>query len=132
MGQVVFDAANRELAMHMELRLKTLGRNEIAVDPTEPQIRDIDEEARAAVATKNARISYQSPGRRIAPDDAHGTRHMDRFGHVSGAVDDLAIVTMAVELGDRFAGNFDFDGAAAAGGSYRFRHGLVPIRRVVE
>jgi hypothetical protein len=28
-------------------------------------------------------------------------------------VDDLAIVTMAVELGDRFAGNFDSDRAAA-------------------
>jgi hypothetical protein len=36
------------------------------------------------------------------------------------AMDDLAIVTRAVELGDRFAGNFDFDCAAAAGASHRF------------
>jgi hypothetical protein len=40
-------------------------------------------------------------------------------------VDDLAIVTMAVELGDRFAGNFDSDRAAAAGASHCFGHGFV-------
>ena len=96
MGQVVFDWSNRELALHMELRLKTLG-----VDPSQPESQDIDEEARATVATSNARISFQSPGRRIATDD---TRLPIGFGHVSAAMDDLAIVTMAVELGDRFAG----------------------------
>jgi hypothetical protein len=35
-------------------------------------------------------------------------------------VDDLAIVAMTVERGHRFAGNFDFDCAAAAGDSHRF------------
>jgi hypothetical protein len=36
MGEVVFDGANRELALHMELRLKTLGRKKVAVDSSEP------------------------------------------------------------------------------------------------
>ena len=128
MGQVVFDWSNRELALHMELRLKTLGRKEVAVDPSEPESQDIDEEARATVATSNARISFQGPGRRIATDDTHGACRINGFGHVSAAMDDLAVVAMAVELGDRFTGNFDFDGAAAAGSSYRFGHGLVSSR----
>jgi len=36
MGEVVFDGSNRELALHMELRLETLGRKEVAIDPAEP------------------------------------------------------------------------------------------------
>jgi hypothetical protein len=91
----------------MELRLKTPGRKEGAVDPSEPQSQHFDEEARPTVATENARISFQSPGRWLPADDTHGVRRIDGFGHVGAAVDDLAIVTMAVELGDRFAGNFD-------------------------
>jgi hypothetical protein len=120
MGKAVFDGSNRKLAVHMELRLKTPGRKEVAVEPPEPQSQHIDEEARSTVATENARISFQSKGRRLATDDAHGVCRVDGFGHVGAAVDDLAIVTMAVELGDRFAGNFDFDRAAAAGYSHRF------------
>ena len=41
MGQVVFDGSDRELALHMELRLKTLGRKEVAIDPSEPESQDI-------------------------------------------------------------------------------------------
>ena len=128
MGKAVFDGSNRELALHMELRLETPGRKEIAVDPSEPQGQDVDEQARAAVATENARVSFQSKGRGLAADDAHGVGRIDGFGHVSAAVDDLAIVTMAVELCDRFAGNFDFDRAAAAGDCHRFGHGFVSNR----
>jgi hypothetical protein len=128
MGKAVFDGSNRELALHMKLRLKTPGRKEIAIDPSEPQSEHLDEEARSAVATENTRISFQGPGRRLAADDAHGVGRIDGFGHVSAAVDDLAIVTMAVKLGDRFAGNFDFDRAAAAGDSHRFGHGLASNR----
>jgi hypothetical protein len=112
MGKVVVDGSNRALALHMELRLETPGRKEVAVDPTEPESQDVDEEARATVAARHARISFQCPGRRLAPDDTHGICGIEGFGHVSAAVDDLAIVTRAVELGDRFAGNFDFDLAA--------------------
>jgi hypothetical protein len=72
-----------------------------------------------------SRISFRSPVRRLVADDAHGACRIDGFGHVGATMDDLAIVTMAVELGDRFAGNFDFDRAAAAGDSHRFGHGLV-------
>jgi hypothetical protein len=125
MGKAVFDGSNRELALHMEQRLKTPGREEVAIDPPELQSQDIDEEARPAAATENARVSFQSKGRGLAAGDAHGVRRIDGFGHVGGAVDDLAIVAMAVELGDRFAGNFDFDRAAAAGHSHRFGHGFV-------
>ncbi len=128
MRKAVFDGSNRELALHMELGLETPGREEVAIDPAEPQSEHFDEEARSAVATENARISFQSPGRRLAADDAHGVRRIDGFRHVSAAVDDLAIVTMAVELDDRFAGNFDFDCAAAAGHSHRFGHGFVSNR----
>jgi hypothetical protein len=125
MRKAVCDGSNRELALHMELRLKTPGRKEGAVDPSEPQSQHFDEEARPTVATENARISFQSPGRRLPADDTHGVRRIDGFGHVGAAVDDLAIVTMAVELGDRFAGNFDSDRAAAAGASHCFGHGFV-------
>jgi hypothetical protein len=45
MGKAVFDGSNRELALHMELRLKTPGG---AADRSEPQSQDIDEEARAS------------------------------------------------------------------------------------
>ena len=82
MGKAVFDGSNRELALHMELRLETPGREEIAVDPSEPQSQDVDEEARSAVATENARIPFQGPGRRLAADDAHGVCRIDGFGHV--------------------------------------------------
>jgi hypothetical protein len=128
MGKAVFDGSNRKLALHMELRLETRERKDVAVDPSEPQSEHFDEEARSAVATENARVSFQSKGRGLAADDAHGVGRIDGFGHVSAAVDDLAIVTMAVELCDRFAGNFDFDRAAAAGHSYRFGHGLASNR----
>ena len=82
--------------------------------------RTIDEEACAAVPTRHARISFQSPGRGLAADAAHGVRRIGGFGHVVAAVDDLAVVAIAGELGDRIAGNFDFDCAAAAGDPHRF------------
>jgi hypothetical protein len=129
MGKAVFDGSNGELALHMELRLEPPGRKEVAIDPPEPQSQDIDEKAGAAVAAEKSWISFQSPGRRLAADDTHGVCSIDGFGHVSAAVDDLAIVRMAVELGDRFAGNFDFDCAAAACDSHRFGHGFgFPLR----
>ena len=65
MGKAVFDGANREPALHMELRLETPGRKEVAVHPPEPESQDVDEKARAAVATGHARISFQGPGRRL-------------------------------------------------------------------
>ena len=83
MGEAVFDGSNRELALHMELRLETPGRKEIAVDPPEPESQDVDEEARPAVATGHARISFQGPGRRLAADDAHGVGGIDGFGQSS-------------------------------------------------
>jgi len=43
MGKAVFDGSDRELALHMELRLKTPGRKEVAIDPAEPKSQDIDE-----------------------------------------------------------------------------------------
>jgi hypothetical protein len=128
MGEAVFDGSNRKLALHMELRLETAGRREIAVDPPEPESQDADEEARPAVATGHARISFQGPGRRLAADDAHAIRPIDGFGHVSRAVDDLTVVAMAVALGDRLPENFDFDCAAGAGDAHRFGHGVVSIR----
>ena len=55
MGKAVFDGSDRELALHMELRLKTPGRKEVAIDPAEPKSQDIDEEAGATVATNHAK-----------------------------------------------------------------------------
>ena len=74
---------------------------------------------------KTRGFRFKSKGRGLAADDDGGVRRIDGFGHVSRAVDDLAILAMALELGDRSGGNFDFDCAAAAGCSRCFGHGLV-------
>jgi hypothetical protein len=88
MGKAVFDGSNRELAVHMEFRLETPGRKEIAVDPPELESQDVDEEARAAVAAENAGISFQKKGRGLTADDAEGVRRIAGFWHVGAAVDD--------------------------------------------
>jgi len=61
MGKAVFDGSDRELALHMELRLKTPGRKEVAIDPAEPKSQDIDEEAGATVATNHAKSEPVRP-----------------------------------------------------------------------
>jgi hypothetical protein len=68
---------------------------EVAVDPSELESKDVDEEARSAIATGHARISFQCKGCGLAADDAHGGGRIDGFGRVSAAVDDPAIVAMA-------------------------------------
>ena len=78
----------------------------------------------AAASEEAAAIAGQGRSRRFAADDADGVRRIEGFGCLSRAVDDLAIVAMAEELGDRLPGNFDFDRAAAAGRSHRFGHGF--------
>ena len=103
--KAVFDGSDREPAVHMESRLEMPGREKSAVHPPELESQDVDEEARSAVAAENAGVSFQSKGRGLAADDADGVGRVDGFGHVSRAVDDLAIVAVTKELGDWLGSN---------------------------
>jgi hypothetical protein len=103
MGQAVLDGSHRELAVHMEFRLETLGRQEIAVDPWELERQDVDEEARPAVATEDARISFQSEGRGLAADDAHGVRRVtSRRNPIFRAIDLTYDSRSDIMLSNRF------------------------------
>ena len=82
--------------------------------PRAPQRQDVDEQPRSAIAAGKTRGPLQPPDHRLAANDAHGLRRIDRLRRIGAAVNGLAIVTMTEHLGDRFRRDFDRDGPAAA------------------
>jgi hypothetical protein len=137
MRKVIDDGPDRELALHMKRGLELAGREQVSIDATQARRLDIDEQARAAFATGDAGIALEFPRHRVAADDLDGVGGIRRIG---APMHRLAVVAMAVELDDRFGGDFNLDRSAAAldlghafgcGSGRRFRqhprHAFAPI-----
>lgn len=121
MREVIDDGPDRELALHMKGGPEFAWREQEPVDAPQAPRHDIDEEARAAFAASDAGVALQFPIRRVAAHDLDRVSGIDGFRRIGPAVDDLAIVAMAVELDDRLSCDFDLGHSAAA---LNFHHSL--------
>jgi hypothetical protein len=105
---------HRELALHMKRRLELTRWQQEAVHPSQLNVQNVDKEARTALATGEARISFQLPGEWLAARDADRMRRINGLGCVRPAVHGLTVVAMTEKLDDGFAGDFKLNRATAA------------------
>src|SRR5579872_1300068 len=114
MRQIIDNRQDGVLALDMKLRLEfALGQKHCA-DAPDSSAGKLGKQVRAASRAAHPLRCPYDHRRRLAPDDLHRRRGIDRRRRISRAVSGLAIAAMAIELHDRFAGDFQTDRAAAA------------------